>query len=382
MKRRYTEEPLRAVITPIERAEQPVPGRSYRQLGVRLWGEGGYEREPLDGGNTRYSALYQVRRDDVVVNKIWARNGSVALVPPSLDGCYVSGEFPTFTIDHTRLIPRWFHWLTKTSGFWQQCDQKSQGTSGKNRIRPEQFLSVTIPLPPLDEQRRIVARIEELAGKIEEARGLRREAERALEALLREVYRQAIEGAPVHRMVDVAPLVRRPVLVEVSETYHELGVRSFGKGTFHKAPITGASLGTKKVFGIQPGDLLFNIVFAWEGAVAVARPEDEGRIGSHRFLTCVPKENVATGPFLCYHFLTEHGLRQIGEASPGGAGRNRTLGLSALAEILVPVPPIEKQLWFDSIQKRADSIRRLRAESAELDALLPSILDRAFKGEL
>src|SRR5260221_1482662 len=47
------------------------------------------------------------------------------------------------------------------------------------------------------------------------------------------------------------------------------------------------------LFTIEPGDLLFNIVFAWEGAVAVARQQDKGRFGSHRFLTCVPKADFA-----------------------------------------------------------------------------------------
>jgi type I restriction enzyme, S subunit len=50
----------------------------------------------------------------------------------------------------------------KSRDFWDQCDTKSRGTSGQNRIRPERFLEVEIPLPPLDEQHRIVARIEVL----------------------------------------------------------------------------------------------------------------------------------------------------------------------------------------------------------------------------
>jgi len=46
---------------------------------------------------------------------------------------------------------------------------KSQGTSGKNRIRPEKFLDIEIPLPPLTEQRRIVAHIESLSARVNEA---------------------------------------------------------------------------------------------------------------------------------------------------------------------------------------------------------------------
>lgn len=124
-------------------------------------------------------------------------------------------------------------------------------------------------------------------------------------------------------------------------------------------------------------------VFAWEGAIAVARPGDANRVGSHRFITCVPQPGVATAPFLCFFFLTDEGLDLIRAASPGGAGRNRTLGLKALEAIEVPVPSIADQLWFDALQAKVAELRGFQAQSAaELDALLPAILDRAFKGGL
>ena len=154
--------PLGDVVLPVERTEAPTAGKVYRQIGVRLWGAGAYEREAIDGAQTKYQTLSRVETDDIIVNKIWARNGSVAVVSEALAGCYGSNEFPTFAPIRGKLAPRWIHWLTKTKSFWEQCDEKSRGTSGKNRIRPEQFLEIEIPLPPLPEQRRIVARIEEL----------------------------------------------------------------------------------------------------------------------------------------------------------------------------------------------------------------------------
>jgi type I restriction enzyme, S subunit len=129
--------------------------------------------------------------------------------------------------------------------------------------------------------------------------------------------------------------------------------------------------------------LIFSNVFAWEGGIAVAKPIDKGRVGSHRFITCVPNVGVATAKYLCFYFLTQEGLEKIGIASPGGAGRNRTLGLQALANIEVPVPDYEKQLWFDDFLDKVNALRELQSASEEeLSALMPSILDKAFKGEL
>jgi type I restriction enzyme S subunit len=162
-----------------------------------------------------------------------------------------------------------------------------------------------------------------------------------------------------------------------------LGIRSFGKGTFHKPALSGFDLGTKRVFHIEPGDLLFSNVFAWEGAIAVAQPDDAGRIGSHRYMSCVPVQDRATSPFLCFYFLTDEGLDFIRAASPGGAGRNRTLGIEALSRIQVPVPPLKDQMWFNTLLSEVASLKRLHDETAtELDALMSAILDRAFKGEL
>jgi type I restriction enzyme S subunit len=123
---------LNNCISAIERPEVPVTGKIYRQIGVRLWGEGAYEREPIDGSQTKYNTLSRVEADDIIVNKIWARNGSVAVVPKHLAGSYGSGEFPTFTPIQEKLNHRWFHWFTKTKSFWNQCDAKSRGTSGKS----------------------------------------------------------------------------------------------------------------------------------------------------------------------------------------------------------------------------------------------------------
>ena len=132
---------------------------------------------------------------------------------------------------------------------------------------------------------------------------------------------------------EIAQLERRPVNVDLSHEYHEIGIRSFGRGVFHKEPVSGAALGTKRVFRIKPGDLLLNNVFAWEGAIAVADEEQEGRIGSHRFMTYVVDRNLADPHYLLYYLLSESGLELIRRASPGSAGRNRTLGIKAFESL-------------------------------------------------
>ncbi len=135
------------------------------------------------------------------------------------------------------------------------------------------------------------------------------------------------------RVGDAIHLRRSQVKVDRGGQYGEIGVRSFGRGIFHKEPISGAKLGNKRVFWIEPGDLVLSNVFAWEGAIAVAGDGERGKIGSHRFMTYVADPEVAQVEYLCHYFLSDHGLPLIQNASPGGAGRNRTLGIDAFENL-------------------------------------------------
>ena len=220
---------LREVLTPVQRDDVPTAGTLYRQIGVRLWGAGAYERESIDGSQTKYAKLFQAKTGDVIVNKIWARNGSVAVVDASLDGTWGSAEFPLFESDPKVLNPRWMHWVTKAPWFWQACDEEAQGTSGKNRIKPGQFLGIEIPLPPTYAQRRIVARIDAVQQQLQQAKMLRSSIDHDIASLLAVRFQETLQHAEWRPMRAVAPLVRRNVQLDVTQRYKELGARSFGK---------------------------------------------------------------------------------------------------------------------------------------------------------
>ncbi|HET7483583.1 MAG TPA: hypothetical protein VFK89_12065 [Actinomycetota bacterium] len=174
------------------------------------------------------------------------------------------------------------------------------------------------------------------------------------------------------RLGDVIERVRRPIAVEPNSQYLEVGVRSHGKGIFHKEPMRGVELGAKKVFAIEPGDLVFNIVFAWEGAVAVAGPRERGMCGSHRFPTYRPLKDSCDVRYLAEYLLSPRGVRMLGLVSPGSAGRNRTLNQTALLDLRIPLPSMQEQrriidllLSMDDARDRASHV----AMSAEAGGL-------------
>lgn len=253
-----------------------------------------------------------------------------------------------------------------------------QGTANVS-LKPQQIAGVKISLPSFEEQNRIVARIESAKALIEEISGLREAIQDDGKALLHSAFQNIIRNAEYRQLSEVAPIVRRPVNIVEDKEYIEFGVRSFHKGTFFKCVSSGLDIAHKKMFHVEPRDLVFSNIMAWEGAIAVAGEGDDGRIGVHRFIMCVPVEGVATSNFLDFYFQTQEGFQKIVEASPATIARNRTLSIKKLEKIEVPVPKYEMQNWFDSLKKKVSLIQSAQSEDQiELKALFPAYMAKAF----
>lgn len=169
----------------------------------------------------------------------------------------------------------------------------------------------------------------------------------------------------------ISTLLRKaavPVVVSPEEMYREIGIRSHGKGVFHKEPVHGKVIGTKRVFRVVDKAFTVNIVFAWEQAVATISKAEEGMIASHRFPMYVAKSGKCDVKYVKEFFLTKRGKHLLGLASPGGAGRNKTLGQKEFEKLEIAMPDI-----VDEQTRIADCISsvdaQIVAESEKLDAL-------------
>lgn len=154
--------------------------------------------------------------------------------------------------------------------------------------------------------------------------------------------------------------VEKPVQVEPETLYTQIGIRSHGNGIFFKEPVTGRELKNKSVFWIEPDCFILNIVFAWEQAVGRTTKAEKGMIGSHRFPMYRPIEDRVDIDYLVYYFLTPRGTNILEEASPGGAGRNRTLGQERFLKSTILLPPIEEQQEIAKILMTQDRVIALR----------------------
>ncbi|PTB27811.1 restriction endonuclease subunit S [Paraburkholderia caribensis] len=302
---------------------------------------------------------------------------------------------------------RWLSYWLQHPSIRRLVAAGATGTSNSMKnISKETVLSLPVPLTPLPEQKKIAAVLTAMDNKLDViARQI--EATQALRlGLLQTLFSRGVGGRNADgswsphvefngdsrqplptswntvRLGDVAPLIRRPVEVEPENSYPELGLRSYGKGTFHKPSLSGAEVGNKRLFEIKAGDLLFSNVFAWEGAVAVAKPKDDGRFGSHRYITCEVEASRADTMYLFRYLTTPAGIAALTLASPGGAGRNKTLGLSALANISIPLPPLEEQKEITAILDCVDAkLSVLASKMDSFQTLKRGLMQKLLTGE-
>lgn len=160
----------------------------------------------------------------------------------------------------------------------------------------------------------------------------------------------------------------RPVTVEAGNYYQEIGIRSHGKGIFHKEPVVGVALGNKRVFWVEEDAFVVNIVFAWEQAVAVTSAAERGMIASHRFPMYKTNKNKSDLNFINYLFMTQKGKELLGIASPGGAGRNKTLGQKTFENLdLFSPKSVKEQTKIARILSLTDDL--IDTQSHKVDTL-------------
>ena len=95
-----------------------------------------------------------------------------------------------------------------------------------------------------------------------------------------------------------------------------LGIRSHGKGTFLKPNSDPTKIGMKTLYQVKENDLIVNITFAWEGAVAIVEPEDHGALVSHRFPTYIFETGLVIPEFFKYVIIQDRFKYLLGIISP------------------------------------------------------------------
>ncbi len=377
-----------------------VPDGQYAEIGIYCFGRGIFHKLPRSGFEVGNKDLFLIKEGDFILQVTFAWEGAVGLASYAEDGMYGSTRFPTFRVDESRCFPSYLVNYFKTHEGREQFVKISPGSAGRNRVLSlKRIPEVFVPLPPHSEQCRIVARIEELTSNIEEARMLRQQAVEEAEALFHSGLQHILDNGtndkewefgPIPNYAEINPSksgkTNFPLLMPVS--FVPMAALDEVTGSITRATVKPFVEVSKGYTLFKDGDIIFARITPCmqNGKAALAERLINGvGFGSTEFHVFRPSQKIM-GRWL--HILVRHKdfRKDAAMHFKGTAGQQR-VPQSFLEQKVIPVPPLPEQrrivAYLDNLQAKVDQLKRLQVEtSAELDALLPSILDKAFKGGL
>ena len=178
------------------------------------------------------------------------------------------------------------------------------------------------------------------------------------------------------KLIDLVSPVSRKVK-KPSEPYYRLSIRSHAKGTFKQFVDDPKKVSMDNLFEVKENDLVVNITFAWEHAIAVASKEDDGLLVSHRFPTFVIDKSDKN--FISIYIKREEFRQKMDLLSPGGAGRNRVLNVKDFIKIQMIVPELKEQQAIGAYFSNLDYLINSHQEKiSQLETLKKKLLQDMF----
>jgi type I restriction enzyme, S subunit len=366
----------------------------YARLTIRMNGRGIVVRDRVLGHEIGTKRQFVARTGQLVLSKIDARNGAFGILSRDGDNSIITGNFWAFDVDKERLLPAYFDYLTKTPLFLEFCVRASEGTTNRRYLQEDQFLAQEISLPTWPEQRRIVARIDALAAKICGVRAVRQQVKEEADALsysaVRMIRHRLISSS--HPKAKLGTLTRvtsggtpsraNPGFWNGNIAWVKTGELVDGDISHSEERITQAGVDNSSAKVFPPGTVLVALY---------GQGQTRGRTGrllipaATNQACCAILPNPDRFESRYVQFWLRSLYLELREDAKGGAQPNWNGGLIKALEVALPPPPEQRRVvaYLDDIQERVVALRAIQAEaSAEIDALMPSILDKAFRGEL
>jgi len=348
---------------------------------------------------TDMSRYLRVESDWFAYNPMRINVGSIGWAQMTEQTGVISPDYVVFSCSE-QILPRLLFSFLKHRRGLQEINKATAG-SVRERLYFDKLAQIEIPLPPLTEQKRIVARIEELAAQVEEARALRRQSTEGTVALLAAFRRAAFGESPQSSWVPLSNYVSNIVSGKSPATEGrratpdewavlKVGAVSFGVFDDQANKALPVSYAVPPALEVRVGDFIMSRANTAElvGACAMVRKTRPKLMLSDKTFRFVFREPRMVVAEYLEQALKSPALRE--QIERGASGTSTTMkNISKEKVLALRLPPFslseQRRILSesDALQTQVDALKRLLTETAdELDALLPSILDRAFSGQL
>jgi type I restriction enzyme S subunit len=360
--------------------------KEYKRCRVKLHVQGIELRDIIQGSAIKTKKQQLCKTNDFLVAEIDAKVGGFGIVPENLDGAIVSNHYFLFEVDN-RLDKGFFEYFIRTPDFRDQVI--ARGSTNYAAIRPRDVLAYQIHLPPLEEQRRLVARIEELAVKVEEARGLRWEAVGEVEALFASASEAVFNNHSPSQELRIGDFCESPQYGYTESSVMEpvgpkfLRITDIQNGRVNWETVPYCRCTNPEKYLLKKNDILFARTGATTGKSFLIHDCPEAIFAS--YLIRLRIKHSVTPDYLYKYFQTPSYWSQIMDEKKGTGQPN--MNGKKLSQVRVPMVSSKEQHriveYLNDLQAKVEAVKKLQADTeAELEALLPAILEKAFRGEL
>ncbi len=371
---------------------------TYSCVGVRWYGNGAFVRERLIGLDIARKQQWVVRRGDVVYNKLFAWKGAFALADSDVDGCIVSDKFPLYRIDGNLLCAKYLECFFCTPEIARQAELLSKGAAAisKLTLNPPHFWELTVPLPSIAEQMRIVRRIEEIKLSLRSVTDLRIRAEAETRSLLAAYIDSRLVYIPHDATVEAvlrnkprngwsAPCVNaedgKPVLSLGAVTGFEYRSDQFKRTS--EPTFEGAH------YWLHEGDLLMTRSNTPElvGHAAIYSGHPSPCIYPDLMMRLDVDEHLADKRFLHRWLMSDTVREFIRQAAKGTSPTMKKISQGVVMQIPFPRLSLAEQRRLAG-QIESVRLKIIEAASAQkevavtIGAVMPSVLNAAFSGQL
>jgi len=368
---------------------------NYKRCRVQLHGKGIVLRDIVSGAEIKTKEQQVCRAGEFLVAEIDAKVGGFGVVPDELDGSIVSSHYFLFELNIQKLNGRFLDYFVRTPFFRDQVS--ARGSTNYAAIRPHHVLHYQIVLPPLPQQLRIMARIEELAAKIKEACTLRQQAAEEADTLVANEIKARFEkgrnsgwatGTLGDYVIDCCYGTSDKTNDDDSGTpVLRMGNIQNGRLDLHDLKYLHVAEKDRAKFVLKRGDILVNRTNSAElvGKTAVYHGTPEP-CSFASYLIRVRVNPEYSPDFFSYYLNSAHGRKWIASVVSQQVGQANVNG-TKLKALEIPNPPLADQTRIVAeVERRLSVVEELDAVvSANLQRatrLRQSILQKAFSAAL
>lgn len=343
------------------------------------------------------TGMILVRPGDLLVSGINAAKGAIAVYgEDNREPIAATIHYSAYHANKERVDVAYLWWLLRSHMFRGLLDRYVPGGI-KTELKAKRLLPIPVPLPAVPEQHRLVRRIEGLASQIAEARWLRNAALAGAGALVPTAVaavfsKGSSRGWPQGQLGDYVVDTCYGTSEKTSNDESGTPILRMGniqEGHLEIQDLKYLHLGDKdrSRLLLRKGDILVNRTNSAELVGKCAPFNLEGEYAFASYLICLRLDGALANPRLVAEYINS----PIGRAYMFSERKQMTgqanVNATKLKDLPIALPTLSEQdsivAYLDELQAEVNRVKRLQAATAaELDAMLPSILDKTFRGEL